>query len=424
MDAAQPHSGFPGYDGVGGESRSLQERLDYLALSADDQARLRGLAPQFARFSAELVEAFYSHLFAFPSATRFLGDSAVVERLKLLQERHFLSLVEANWDDKYVERRRQVGHSHADVGVDPELFLGAYSRYVQESFCRYFTADERSMSPDLEAMLSLLKVVFLDVGITLEAYFSQATGALRRALDMYWKANVELRQFAHLASHDLKTPLATVANFCEEALDEFGGQMPVGARQLIESARQRTFRMSKMIDELLSVATSFDLATQLAAVSSQEALDDAVERLRPLIQEKRIRLVVPNTLPSVWGDAVRLRESFYNLLSNAVKFSPAESGVVVVTARLSGEVVEFTFVDNGPGIPTDDRTAIFAPFRRSSRTREQAGSGLGLYFAKTMIEYQGGQITVESEVGRGSRFHVTLRRVPSSTASNSPTGDN
>lgn len=422
MDAGQPHSGSPGYDGVGGESRSLDERLDYLALSPQDQIRLRFLAPQFACFSAELVEAFYSHLFASPSAARFLRDPAVVDRLKLLQERHFLSLLEANWDDKYVERRRQVGHSHADVGVDPELFLGAYSRYVQESFRRYFAADGRIMSSDLEAMLSLLKVVFLDVGITLEAYFSQATGALRRALDMYWKANVELRQFAHLASHDLKTPLATVANFCDEALDEFGGQMPVEARQLIESARQRTFRMSKMIDELLSVATSFDLASQLAAVSSQEALEDAVERLTPLIREKRIRLVIPNPLPKVWGDAVRLRESFYNLLSNAVKFSPAESGVVTVTARLGDEVVEFTFADNGPGIPTDDRTAIFAPFRRSSRTREPAGSGLGLYFAKAMIEYQGGQITVESEVGRGSRFHVTLRQVPSSKMGDSPAG--
>ncbi len=82
---------------------------------------------------------------------------------------------------------------------------------------------------------------------------------------MYWKANIELRQFAHLASHDLKTPLATVANFCDEAIDEFGGQMPDEAKALIESARQRTFRMSRMIDELLSVTTSFDLMAQLQA---------------------------------------------------------------------------------------------------------------------------------------------------------------
>ena len=104
--------------------------------------------------------------------------------------------------------------------------------------------------------VSLLKVIFLDIGLTLDAYSEQATHGLRQALELLLKANAELRQFAHLTSHDLKTPLATVANLCDETIDEFGAEMPQEARKLIEAVRNRVFRMSATIDDLLSSTIS------------------------------------------------------------------------------------------------------------------------------------------------------------------------
>lgn len=393
-----------------GSAAALAERLAYLDLAADDQERLRKLAPKFEEFSTDLVEAFYRHLFSFPESARFLGDPKLVERLKQAQLEHFVSLLQADWSTEYIERRRRVGQTHAGVGIDPELFLGAYSQYIQQSFHRYLTTDGATMPPHVEELLSLLKVVFLDIGLTLDAYFTRATQTMQQALDMYWKANIELRQFAHLASHDLKTPLATVANFCDEALDEFGDRMPTEAKQLIESARTRTFRMSTMIDELLSTVTSFDLSKQLQEVSSQTALNDAVERLRPAIQAKQIVLETPKSMPIVWGDAVRLRESFYNLLSNAVKYIERIPGHIKVSVRAHGDdEFEFVFRDDGPGIPREDLEMIFAPFRRSTKHRNQPGSGLGLYFTKSMIEHQEGRVWAESEPGVGSSFHVVLR---------------
>ncbi|MBL9083407.1 MAG: hypothetical protein JNK76_16445 [Planctomycetales bacterium] len=396
-------------------SQTLIDRLAYLELGPDDQARLREFSPLAAGFSEPLVEAFYRHLFAFEASSKFLHDPHLVDRLKSVQKQHFLSLTEADWNDDYLERRRRVGQTHANVGIHPELFLGAYNRYVQESFRRYLGDDEGKLTPQLETMLSLLKVVFLDLGLSLEAYFNQATHAIRKALDMYWKANIELRQFAHLASHDLKTPLATVANFCDEAIDEFGGQMPDEAKALIESARQRTFRMSRMIDELLSVTTSFDLKAQLQAVSSQVAITDALDRLRPLVAEKRITVHVADNLPTVWGELVRLRESFYNVLSNAVKYAPAATGVIKIDVRPHELGYEFSIADNGPGIPPQDLETIFAPFRRSSTHRDQPGSGLGLYFAKTLIDYQEGTIRAESKLGAGSTFYFVLKAPPDAT---------
>src|SRR5689334_22277441 len=100
--------------------------------------------------------------------------------------------------------------------------------------CRAFAALQwEEVQQYVEQVLPLIKVIFLDIGLTLDAYFSQATQRLREALDMYWKANDDLRRFAQLTSHDLKTPLATVANLCDEVLDEFGDEIPVEAREMI-----------------------------------------------------------------------------------------------------------------------------------------------------------------------------------------------
>lgn len=74
----------------------------------------------------------------------------------------------------------------------------------------------------------MLKAIFLDVGLSLDAYFHRLTEDLQRALGMLWEANKKLKQFAHFTSHDLKTPLGTVANLCDEVIDEFGSQIPGG----------------------------------------------------------------------------------------------------------------------------------------------------------------------------------------------------
>ena len=94
---------------------------------------------------------------------------------------------------------------------------------------------------------------------------------------MIFHTNTELRQFAQLTSHDLKTPLGTVANLCEEALDEFGEKIPPAAREMIAAARNRAYRMSQTIDELLASALTAHSANQNEAFSSELVINQAVE---------------------------------------------------------------------------------------------------------------------------------------------------
>ena len=380
----------------------LAKRLAFLGLSDAVAERLRALAPALRGCGDQFVEAFYEHLASFEETAKFLRDASLVERLKRLQLEHFESMLEARWDKSFVERLNRVGRVHADRGLQPQFMLAAYFQYVEQCldhFARdefagdHFAGDDDPRGGQSQASVrSFLKAVFLDLGLTMEAYFARSTQHLRQALDMYWKTNSELRGFAELASHDLKTPLATVANLCDEALVEFGDQMPEEACDLIEKARQRSFRMSTMIDELLTATTSDETTYKETEVSCGQAVREAIERVRPVIQSKGIELVVAQRMPTVKGDKVRLREVFYNLLSHAAKFVDGRSGRIEIATDLSDGPCIVSVQDNGPGIPPEELERIFVPFHRLLMHRDRPGSGLGLYFAKKLVDQQGGRI--------------------------------
>lgn len=391
-------------------------RLAFLGLTEADAARLRALRPHFQACADEFVKSFYDHLFAFPETARFLQDPVRVERLKRVQRLHFESLLSAEWSQAFADDRRRAGQTHADLELHPDLFLGAYNQYAQYCFRSFAKAIQQetgaAQEADLEWLLSLVKVIFLDIGLTLDAYFSQSTESLQQALDLYFKANQDLRRFAQLASHDLKTPLATVANRCDEALDEFGQAMPAEARELIIQARNGVFRMSRLIDELLAstIAPHSEDANNL--FDSRAAIEEAIERVQPILDQKQIELSVPGEYPQIWGNLVRSREAFYNLLSNAAKFArPRSAKISIVTENVGDECI-ISVTDNGLGIPHDELERIFVPFRRLPMHRAEPGSGLGLYFTKALVEAQGGRVWAESDLGQGSSFHVRLRTCP------------
>jgi len=393
-----------------GEWETLGQQLAFLQMTAEDRRRLRALAPRLNASSDAFVEQFYRHLFSFKETARFLKDPEVVARLKSAQQAHLQSMLEDDVNDDYIAQRRRVGDVHAHVGISPQMFLGAYNQYLQYGLKELATAGDLPLPEYVEQIQSLLKAVFLDLQLTLEAYFSEATQNLRQALDMVFRANTELRQFAQLTSHDLKTPLATVANLCDEALDEFGSSMPAGAVELVEAAKQRTYRMSVMIDELLELSASVEDFEANVTIDSRQVLDEVIDRLGPRLSQQEIELKLAPDLPPVWGNRVRLREAFYNLLSNAVKFMDKRPGRVAVSSQVSEDECTISIADNGSGIPRENLEQIFSPFRRLRMHHDRPGSGLGLYFAKNLVEQQGGRISVESELGRGSTFHVTLRR--------------
>jgi signal transduction histidine kinase len=389
----------------------LQRRLTFLEMSEEDAERLRTLAPLFESRERDFVDHFYRHLFTFPETARFLNDDQLVKRLKEYQLAHLHSMLKSAWDEQYVARRLRVGNAHAEKGIEPEFFLGSYQLYLSY----YMDLLEQHHSGDTQQLVSqmrsLVKAVLFDIGLTLDAYFSKLTDDLRQALDMYWRANTELRHFAQLASHDLKTPLATVANLCEETLDEFSEQMPDEACELIERAKERSYRMSRMIDELLAATLTQPGADQLGPVPLGEVVAEVLDRLQGPLKEKAVCVEQPTEWPVVAANRTRLTEALYNLLTNAVKFVDKQPAKIVLTVEEQDQETLVSVADNGPGIPDEELNRVFNPFRRLPSHRNLPGSGLGLYFTRHLIEQQGGRVWAESTLGVGATFHIALPRV-------------
>jgi signal transduction histidine kinase len=390
----------------------INKRRAFLELTDTDLERVQGLAVAFHSFLDTFVDQFYAHLFAHPETASLLTDRELVARLKQAQRHYFETLVHAQIDAGYAEERWQIGRAHAEVGLEPQWFLGAYNQYIQYCFQQYARHCEGDLDRYVAGTLSLMKILLLDMGLALDAYFDRSTDQLRTALEMLAQSNTELKEFARLASHDLKTPLATVAGYCEEFLDEFGAQVPEQGRALIEAARHRTLQLSRTINDLLALSEASAQPGQRERVATRRLLDEVLERLRPDIERRPVRIALPDQLPDVWAHPARLHEVFFNLMSNAVKFVDKIPGMVELSVVSQGALHVFCVRDNGPGIAEPDQTKIFAPFRRLPQHRDLPGSGLGLYFAKSIVEEQGGRVWVESKLGDGCRFFVALPAAP------------
>jgi signal transduction histidine kinase len=212
-------------------------------------------------------------------------------------------------------------------------------------------------------------------------------------------------------SHELRTPLATIEGYAEGLIDEV---IPSDQRQeallLIYSESQRLERIVRSVLELSRLEAgklpmekvSFPLGPEL----------QVVERLFSLrFEEKGIRFTVDPCAPDLQltSDPDRLREVLQILLENAWQYTPAQ-GTVHLSLRMAGKELHLSVEDNGPGIEGEDLPYIFERFFRAdkSHTRDTGGVGLGLAIAREIATALGGRLTVESQIGQGSRFTLTL----------------
>jgi two-component system phosphate regulon sensor histidine kinase PhoR len=226
------------------------------------------------------------------------------------------------------------------------------------------------------------------------------------------------RDFVANVSHELRTPLTAIQGFAETLL---GGALAEAetARRFLEIIREHATRMNRLTEDLLklSLIEAGQLQMEFASVRAEDVVASCVETARVRADSKRITIATDCApgLPAVRADAGRLREALQNLLDNAVQYTGEGGRVTIGVARAQGtegrgEHIVFTVADTGIGIPEADQQRIFERFYRvdAARSREQGGTGLGLAIVKHIVEAHGGRIWVESEVGRGSRFHFSL----------------
>ena len=227
-------------------------------------------------------------------------------------------------------------------------------------------------------------------------------------------AVLKRRLLANIA-HDLRTPLAVIQGNLEGMIDGVIESTP----EQLQSLHEEAVRLNRMIKDLLdlSLAEAGQLALEKTTVDINSLIERAVGMIKPLADEKDIRLrcCLEEGLPTLLLDPDRMHQVFYNLLTNAIRYSPAHGEIQVETLlTVDGnggrQQVKLLFADQGTGIAPEDLPYIFDHFYRGdkSRDRKSGGSGLGLAIVKQLVENHGGQVAVESHLGEGSVFQVLL----------------
>lgn len=235
--------------------------------------------------------------------------------------------------------------------------------------------------------------------------------ALRTANEALERSNIELQRFAYVASHDLQSPMRTIAGFVELLGSRYGEQLDAQARDWIQRAVHATKHLQAMVRDLLEYSRVDANPRPFVRVALDEVFDETVAMLRAAIDESRATVVREGNLPVVEGDRSQLAQLLLNLIGNAIKYHGEEPPRVSMSGgKVDGEW-RFAVADNGIGIDPRSHDKIFEIFRRL-HTKEYPGTGIGLAAARRIVQCHGGRIWVESAPGRGSTFYFTLKSDP------------
>jgi signal transduction histidine kinase/HAMP domain-containing protein len=219
-------------------------------------------------------------------------------------------------------------------------------------------------------------------------------------------------QFLANMSHELRTPLNAILGYAELLVDGIYGELSPRAAGVLERVQNNGKHLLALINDVLDLAKieAGQLSLTLEDYALPDVMQSVVSATESLANTKGLKFtaeIMPG-LPTGHGDARRLAQVLLNLTGNAIKFTDA--GEVTIGAVAENGNFVMTVRDTGPGIAPEDQDKIFEEFQQvdNSNTRKKGGTGLGLAISKRMVELQGGTISVESELGKGATFRVTL----------------
>jgi two-component system sensor histidine kinase GlrK len=232
---------------------------------------------------------------------------------------------------------------------------------------------------------------------------------LRRRLA---ELEAEKNRFLRHLSHELKTPLTALREGAELLNDQVGGPLAPPQRQVVSIMRDNSVKLQRLIEDLLDYQRALHAAASLAPkpLSLDSLVRDAVRPHELVMQSKAQRLTLELDKLTIEVDGEKLFSIVDNLVGNAVKFTPP-GGTIAVSARASGGDAVIDVIDSGPGVPAEEREAIFDSFfrGRAKASGRIEGTGLGLAIAREFAEAHGGRIDVLASP-RGAHFRVTLPR--------------
>jgi two-component system, NarL family, sensor histidine kinase BarA len=259
-----------------------------------------------------------------------------------------------------------------------------------------------------------------------------ANSELDHKVDELARLNMQLHEMNRLKgeflanmSHELRTPLNSIIGFSEvlQALDALNDKQKRYAQNIQKAGRQ----LMDLINDILDLAKmeAGKMEVRLSEFRMDQVIANQCDLVREMADEKNIdlRTEIEGNLPLLYQDQTKVQQILTNLLSNAIKFTPEGGRITVGALSNSRGQIEFWVADTGVGIAESEKDVIFEKFRqgksvlgRDNLTREFSGTGLGLSIVKELCKLLGGEVTVESELGKGSTFRVVIPWMRTDTA--------
>ena len=381
-------------------------RLRFLDFNEDDADRLKSIHETARLHADELVDKLYEHILSFEQTSEFFTNPDVLRRVKELQKRYFIQLTDGKTDAEYFEDRLRVGDTHQRIELLPQWYLGLYSKYVTliVEQVRKYEGNERA----LETLPSLMKLIFLDIGLAIDAYIGggfidklrqerNIAQGLREELARKEKLAI-LGQLAGGVGHELRNPLAVLATSVYFLTMTLGDSADPKVLKHLGIIEQELANANEIITNLLD----FSRVRQpdAAKITLDELLRNALERydFGSIEVDRNIKDI------EVIADPGQVRQVILNLVTNALQAMSQGGGRLSIETGQSGTQAWIAIKDSGTGIEPAILEKIFQPLF----TTKAKGIGLGLAVCESLIRANGGKITVQSEVGKGSTFTVHL----------------
>jgi PAS domain S-box-containing protein len=230
---------------------------------------------------------------------------------------------------------------------------------------------------------------------------------LKQSEEELKRSNIELERFAYVSSHDLQEPLRMVTLYSQLLERRYKDNLDNDANDFIEYIVEGANRMRQLIDDLLEYSRVTSQAKEFEKVDLEKVLDVVLHNLAIPIQENNVT-ISHDSLPTVFVDKNQMVQVFQNLINNAIKFHGQNTPNIYISAQKDDQKWKFAVKDNGIGIEPKHQKQIFKVFKRLHTREEYPGTGIGLSITQKIIIHHGGQIWVESELGKGTTFFFTI----------------
>jgi PAS domain S-box-containing protein len=376
----------------------------------DQRGNLRG----FSEFSRDLTESQ-------ESAAKYRGlMEAAPDAMVVVNQAGEIVLVNAQVEKQFGYRRDElVGQKIKKIIPEgfAERLIADATRSTAEALAQHIGAGielsgrrKDGTEFPIEIMLSPLESaggILVTAAIRNISARKKSEQELAVANQVLEESNLELKQFAYIASHDLQTPLRSIAGFVQLLQQEYEGKLDEQAQDWILRTVRAVARMQTLIRDLLSYSRVEDRSVPFTQIPFLDIVNDALILLESSIHDSGGQ-VACGKLPIVMGDRSQLVQLMQNLIGNGLAYRSDKPPHIHISAERGGKDWIFSVRDNGIGIDPKHYDQIFEIFKRLHNQKDKPGTGIGLAVCRRVVSRHGGKIWVESEPGCGSTFHFTI----------------